>query len=288
MLPLVFAAFVWPARRVWAIRSVELLVALILSKVAIVAVLSLGAGALSHGTESSSIVSLLAGVALVVLGLFAPWALVKLMPLGELAAAAAGPLRGHFTGALQTGGSIAGPWAEAGEGWAGSLVSGMRNMAESARQPDLGPDPGSREPDSPTNGVQGVDGGNDGDPLLGTANRPGGQGGGGAGEPGTLGAGTPGAPGAPASPGAPETPGPAGPSAPAAPAPPSTPPPPAPPPPSPAADSPDHQQNSRAERGPSKDFFQGFPGAEDLWQGEDETWAPDQLWKVFDEDDPQP
>ena len=42
MLPLAFAAMVWPARRIWAIRAVELLVALILSKFAIVAVLSLG------------------------------------------------------------------------------------------------------------------------------------------------------------------------------------------------------------------------------------------------------
>ena len=42
MLPLAFAAFVWPARRVWATRAIELLVALILSKFAIVAVLTLG------------------------------------------------------------------------------------------------------------------------------------------------------------------------------------------------------------------------------------------------------
>ena len=45
MLPLVFAAMVWPARRIWAVRAVELLVALILSKFAIVAVLSLGGAA---------------------------------------------------------------------------------------------------------------------------------------------------------------------------------------------------------------------------------------------------
>ena len=46
MLPLAFAAMVWPARRIWAIRAIELLVALILSKFAIVAVLSLGGAAL--------------------------------------------------------------------------------------------------------------------------------------------------------------------------------------------------------------------------------------------------
>ena len=48
MLPLFFAALVWPARRVWAVRAVELLVAVILSKFAIVAVLSLGGAALGH------------------------------------------------------------------------------------------------------------------------------------------------------------------------------------------------------------------------------------------------
>ena len=45
MLPLAFAAFVWPARRIWAIRMVELLTALILSKFAVVAVLSLAGAA---------------------------------------------------------------------------------------------------------------------------------------------------------------------------------------------------------------------------------------------------
>ena len=46
MLPLAFAALAWPARRIWAVRAVELLVALILSKFAIVAVLSLGGAAI--------------------------------------------------------------------------------------------------------------------------------------------------------------------------------------------------------------------------------------------------
>jgi hypothetical protein len=127
MLPLVFAAFVWPARRVWAIRAVEMLVALILAKVAIVSVLALGAGALDHATKSASIVGLLAGVALVTLGAFAPWALMKLLPLGELAAAAA-PLRGHAGASVSTGAAIAVPWAD----WAGSVTAGMRNEAMAA------------------------------------------------------------------------------------------------------------------------------------------------------------
>ena len=49
MLPLAFAAMVWPARRIWAVRMVELLVSLILSKFVIVAVLSLAAAAFHGG-----------------------------------------------------------------------------------------------------------------------------------------------------------------------------------------------------------------------------------------------
>ncbi len=91
MLPLFFAALVWPARRVWAVRAIELLVALILSKFAIVAVLSLGGAALGH-TTVPSFTSMLAGATLILLAAFAPWALLRILPLHELAAGAAAGL----------------------------------------------------------------------------------------------------------------------------------------------------------------------------------------------------
>ena len=94
MLPLFFAAMVWPARRIWAVRAVELLVALILSKFAIVAVLGLGAAALGH-TLLPGIGTLLAGTTLVLLAAFSPWAMLRLLPLHELAGAALGGLRPH-------------------------------------------------------------------------------------------------------------------------------------------------------------------------------------------------
>lgn len=84
MLPLFFAALVWPARRVWAVRAVEVLIALILSKFVIVAVLSLGAAALDH-TLLPSVTETLEGTTLVVLAAFSPWALLRLLPLHELA-----------------------------------------------------------------------------------------------------------------------------------------------------------------------------------------------------------
>jgi hypothetical protein len=89
MLPLFFAALVWPARRIWAVRAIELLMALILSKFAIVAVLALGGAALGH-TALPSVTQMLAGTTLVMLAAFTPWALLRLLPLHELAAGVEG------------------------------------------------------------------------------------------------------------------------------------------------------------------------------------------------------
>jgi hypothetical protein len=99
LLPLAFAALVWPARRVWAIRAVEVLIALILSKFAIVAVLGLGGAALDQFT-SHGLDALLAGVVLVLLAALAPWAVLRLLPLTELASSAAGALRPQLQAAL--------------------------------------------------------------------------------------------------------------------------------------------------------------------------------------------
>jgi hypothetical protein len=98
MLPLFFAAMVWPARRIWAARSVELLIALILSKFVIVAVLTLGGAALGH-TLAPGPASILTGMTLVLLAAFSPWALMRLLPLQELAGAAAG---GLWSGGLRS------------------------------------------------------------------------------------------------------------------------------------------------------------------------------------------
>ncbi len=133
MLPLAFAAFVWPARRVWAIRVVEVLVALILSKFAIVAVLALGGAALGQ-RGSSGAGGMLAGLVLVTLAAAAPWALVRLLPMTELATAAAGQLRGDgrrmrvLHEAVET---AAGGAAE----WAGSVTAGMRRQAADSSDP---------------------------------------------------------------------------------------------------------------------------------------------------------
>jgi hypothetical protein len=152
MLPLVFAALVWPARRVWAVRAVEVLVALILSKFAIVAVLALGGAAMSH-TAANSVTGFLAGIVLVMLGAFAPWALLRLMPMSELASATAGSLRSE-------GRAVRGPALVADDGahwahdWSRGVTARMRRQAQetsdSAPRHDAIAALSSGEPSSPT------------------------------------------------------------------------------------------------------------------------------------------
>ena len=111
MLPLAFAGMVWPARRVWAIRAVELLVALVMSKFAIVAVLSLGGAALASGTSVAghSVTAALAGVVLLIMGAFTPWALLRLLPLAEVASSAAGSLARETRARAHAGADAGGP-----------------------------------------------------------------------------------------------------------------------------------------------------------------------------------
>jgi hypothetical protein len=118
MLPLFFAAMVWPARRVWASRAIETLIALILSKFAIVAVLTLGGAA--FGAGSSGLSASLVGATLVVLAVLSPWALLRLLPLHEMAAAAAGGLSQGPGAAFRGAGgmvyeAVRGPGAQPGD-----------------------------------------------------------------------------------------------------------------------------------------------------------------------------
>lgn len=132
MLPLFFAALVWPARRIWAARAVELLIALILSKFTIVAVLQLGGAALQHAA-ALSITSLLAGLTLLLLAAFSPWALLRLLPLHELASAAAAGMRHapmqRLSAAQQDGQAL----GDATVDFVGALPARMQEMTQTAR-----------------------------------------------------------------------------------------------------------------------------------------------------------
>jgi hypothetical protein len=133
MLPLAFAALVWPARRIWVLRAIELLIALILSKFAIVAVLSLGGAALSSSSPYS-ITGVLAGCVLVGMAAFVPWALLRLLPIAEIASGAAGSLRSEAN-AVAGGLARAGAWGFEGHDWAMTAAQ-MRRDVDAAEPAD--------------------------------------------------------------------------------------------------------------------------------------------------------
>jgi hypothetical protein len=88
-LPLGFATYVWPALSSWLRRLLEVIVALILSKLVIVAALALAGGAL---TTQEGFGTLVAGAGMLLLAAFAPFALFKLVPIASMASIA--PLEG--------------------------------------------------------------------------------------------------------------------------------------------------------------------------------------------------
>jgi hypothetical protein len=112
-LPLALASLAWPSIAHWCRRLVDTLVALVLGKFVIVAVLSLASGALAGGTGSTpagahpsagapggGFAAVLGGAALLLLAAFAPWALFRLLPFLE--AGAVGHLEGLSHRARQT------------------------------------------------------------------------------------------------------------------------------------------------------------------------------------------
>jgi hypothetical protein len=89
-LPLTFVAMIWPATSRWARRLVELLIAIVLAKFVIVAILSLASAALTntslvHG-GGDTFERMIAGAALLVLAAWSPFALLRLIPMMEVAA----------------------------------------------------------------------------------------------------------------------------------------------------------------------------------------------------------
>jgi hypothetical protein len=140
-LPLGFMAMVWPATAHWLRRLIQGLVAIILSKFVIVAVMALAAAALGgetdmDPTETGGFGIVLAGASMLALAALAPYVLLRLIPVFEAGlsgdlegtfrrptAAVASPTAGHH--ALQavrhhgaTGGGLA--YASAAPGAAGT------------------------------------------------------------------------------------------------------------------------------------------------------------------------
>jgi len=151
-LPLALAGLAWPAISHWSRRLVDTLAALILSKLVIVAVLSLAVGALAGGTGSTptgasapggGFSSVLGGAALLLLAAFAPWSLFRLLPFLEAGAVghleglsqrarhqAAIPARGLANVAMRA--ALAGSMAT-GAGAVGAIGSAAGGLASGAK-----------------------------------------------------------------------------------------------------------------------------------------------------------
>jgi type IV secretion system protein TrbL len=135
--PLGFAAMLWPAARGFLRKTVEILIAVILSKFVICVALSVGVAALSGagqatdgGGVSAGFGTLLVGSGLLGLAAFSPFLVLKLVPAAEAALVAQGvshgPARAVHSGAATysavarlSGGSRLAPPATAGSDAAG-------------------------------------------------------------------------------------------------------------------------------------------------------------------------
>ncbi|MBI2169345.1 MAG: hypothetical protein HYU28_07585 [Actinobacteria bacterium] len=110
--PLGFAALLWPAARGVLRRTVELLLAVVLSKFVIAVALSIGVAALAGAGDtgqaqgfadsaSAGLGTLLTGAVLLGLAAFAPFLVLKLIPLAEAAIVAHGVSRGPLRAGQQ-------------------------------------------------------------------------------------------------------------------------------------------------------------------------------------------
>jgi hypothetical protein len=146
--PLAFAASVWPSARSTARRLIELLVAVIVSKLAIAIALSVGVAALGGagsaadpsagaGTQAAAgLGTLIVGTAILALAAFAPFVVLRLMPVAEAAIVAQGisrsPLRAAQTAvytASTVGRLAGGPAATGGMSAAGAAGGATTSTA---------------------------------------------------------------------------------------------------------------------------------------------------------------
>jgi hypothetical protein len=108
-LPLTFVAMIWPATSRWARRLVELLVAVVFAKFVILSIITLATGAitstaLAEAGESNVFERMVAGSALLVLAAWSPFALLRLIPMMEVAAASVTSQRAAMTSAAGSAG----------------------------------------------------------------------------------------------------------------------------------------------------------------------------------------
>ncbi len=117
-LPLALAALVWPSVAHWCRRLADTLVALVLSKLVVAAVLSLAAGAVAGGLglsgsgDGGGFASVVTGIALLVIAMLSPFTLLRLVPAVEAGAvahleSARHRLKGVAASPVRAGGNLA-------------------------------------------------------------------------------------------------------------------------------------------------------------------------------------
>jgi hypothetical protein len=166
-LPLALVGLAWPATSHWARRLGETLAALVLSKLVIAAVLALAAGLL---VSPSGVAGVVEGVALLAVAAFAPFALLKLVPMIE--AGAVGHLEGLGRRPVQAAERLGRELGLEGGGVAalaglGGLMAHRVEGLGSSTQPTGGVSEGPWTPDRPTYGGSG--GGQAGSAVRGPA-----------------------------------------------------------------------------------------------------------------------
>jgi hypothetical protein len=152
-LPLALAGLVWPSTTRMAKRLVEMLVALLLSKFVVAAVLALGANAVGAGGADGAIT----GVAILLIAGFAPFLLFRMVPIMEAAAighlegAAHRPFRAAQRG-VQAAGLPGGPLGAA-LGFGGSQSEGSPLSPARVVDQSIGHEKGEYHPDAPDGGA---------------------------------------------------------------------------------------------------------------------------------------
>jgi hypothetical protein len=143
-LPLFLATMIWPATSGWVRRLVQLIVAAILSKLVIVATLSLGLSALASGDDVSAV---LAGAGMFLIAAFSPFVLFSLIPL---AAEMAQPQReGRHALAAATGVSLAWSVARTRMTFGAVGAAGPAAALGAAASGQMGPRDGGGPPGPP-------------------------------------------------------------------------------------------------------------------------------------------
>src|SRR5437763_3573964 len=100
---------IWPATSRWARRLVEVLIAIVLAKFVIISILSLASAAITNTTLGDSgggdvFERMIAGAALLVLAAWSPFALLRLIPMMEIAAASVTSQRSSMSAAAGSAG----------------------------------------------------------------------------------------------------------------------------------------------------------------------------------------